>query len=46
MLGDKLPSVREMSSSLGVNPNTLQRAYGFYDCVSVTGYSSSNFFIN
>lgn len=25
--GDKLPSVREMSSSLNVNPNTIQRAY-------------------
>ncbi len=25
--GDKLPSVREMSQKLSVNPNTLQRAY-------------------
>ena len=25
--GDKLPSVREMSSELKVNPNTIQRAY-------------------
>jgi GntR family transcriptional regulator len=25
--GDKLPSVREMSTNLKVNPNTLQRAY-------------------
>jgi len=25
--GDKLPSVREMSTTLRVNPNTLQRAY-------------------
>lgn len=25
--GDKLPSVREMSSKLKVNPNTIQRAY-------------------
>lgn len=25
--GDKLPSVRELASNLGVNPNTLQRAY-------------------
>lgn len=25
--GDKLPSVREMSSNLAVNPNTVQRAY-------------------
>lgn len=25
--GMKLPSVREMSAELGVNPNTLQRAY-------------------
>ena len=26
--GTKLPSVRELSKELGVNPNTLQRAYG------------------
>ncbi|EJO5347439.1 GntR family transcriptional regulator [Clostridium botulinum] len=26
-LGDKLPSVREFSKELRVNPNTLQRAY-------------------
>lgn len=25
--GDKLPSVRELSNSLTVNPNTIQRAY-------------------
>ena len=25
--GDKLPSVRELSSTLTVNPNTIQRAY-------------------
>ena len=25
--GDKLPSVREMASSLAINPNTIQRAY-------------------
>lgn len=25
--GEKLPSVRELSSSLRVNPNTIQRAY-------------------
>lgn len=25
--GDKLPSVRELSSQLKVNPNTIQRAY-------------------
>lgn len=25
--GDKLPSVRDMATSLKVNPNTLQRAY-------------------
>lgn len=25
--GDKLPSVRELSSKLKVNPNTVQRAY-------------------
>ena len=25
--GDRLPSVREMSASLAVNPNTVQRAY-------------------
>lgn len=25
--GDKLPSVRSLAKSLGVNPNTVQRAY-------------------
>ena len=25
--GDKLPSVRELSSALAINPNTIQRAY-------------------
>lgn len=25
---DKLPSVRELALELGVNPNTIQRAYG------------------
>lgn len=33
---DKLPSVREMSSSLGVNPNTLQRAYGELERLGIT----------
>lgn len=26
--GDKLPSVRSLAQSLGVNPNTVQKAYG------------------
>ena len=26
--GDRLPSVRELASSLAINPNTIQRAYG------------------
>ena len=26
-LGEKLPSVREMAQNLGVNPNTIQRAF-------------------
>lgn len=26
-IGDKLPSVRELSAELKVNPNTIQRAY-------------------
>ncbi|PKG24442.1 GntR family transcriptional regulator [Niallia nealsonii] len=26
--GEKLPSVREMAITLGVNPNTIQRTYG------------------
>lgn len=34
--GDKLPSVREMSTSLGVNPNTLQRAYGELERLGIT----------
>ena len=25
--GDKLPSVRELASTLAINPNTIQRAY-------------------
>lgn len=36
MPGDKLPSVREMSSTLGVNPNTLQRAYGELEKMEIT----------
>lgn len=27
MPGEKLPSVRELASSLAINPNTIQRAY-------------------
>lgn len=27
-VGEKLPSVRELSSQLKVNPNTIQRSYG------------------
>lgn len=34
--GDKLPSVREMSQALGVNPNTLQRAYGELERLEIT----------
>lgn len=34
--GDKLPSVREMSKDLGVNPNTLQRAYGELERLGIT----------
>lgn len=34
--GEKLPSVREMSSTLGVNPNTLQRAYGELEKMGIT----------
>jgi GntR family transcriptional regulator len=26
--GDRLPSVREMATTLGVNPTTIQKAYG------------------
>ncbi|GAA0071146.1 GntR family transcriptional regulator [Clostridium sardiniense] len=36
MPGDKLPSVRDMSTSLGVNPNTLQRAYGELERLGIT----------
>lgn len=39
--GDALPSVRALSSALGVNPNTLQKAYTELErrgmCVSVPG---------
>ncbi|WP_138206710.1 GntR family transcriptional regulator [Haloimpatiens lingqiaonensis] len=34
--GDKLPSVRELSSILKVNPNTVQRAYGELDKEGLT----------
>ncbi len=34
--GEKLPSVREMSSVIGVNPNTLQRAYGELERQGIT----------
>ncbi len=26
--GDKIPAVREMAGELGINPNTVQKAYG------------------
>ena len=39
--GEPLPSVRSLSQSLGVNPNTLQKAYAELErrglCVSVPG---------
>ncbi|SCJ93228.1 HTH-type transcriptional repressor yvoA [uncultured Clostridium sp.] len=34
--GMKLPSVRELSKELGVNPNTLQRAYGELERIGIT----------
>lgn len=34
--GDKLPSVRDMSALLKVNPNTLQRAYQELERENVT----------
>lgn len=34
--GEKLPSVREMSKTIGVNPNTLQRAYGELERLGIT----------
>ena len=34
--GEKLPSVWEMSKDLGVNPNTLQRAYGELERLGIT----------
>lgn len=34
--GTKLPSVRELSKELGVNPNTLQRAYGELERLGIT----------
>ena len=34
--GDKLPSVRELSASLKVNPNTLQRAYQELELKGIT----------
>ena len=29
--GDKLPSVRDLASEFGVNPNTMQRALSFLE---------------
>ena len=29
--GDKLPSVRELSAQLTINPNTIQRSYGILE---------------
>lgn len=34
--GDKLPSVREMALTLGVNPNTLQRSYTELEVLGIT----------
>lgn len=34
--GEKLPSVREMSAMIGVNPNTLQRSYGELERLGIT----------
>lgn len=33
---DKLPSIREMSSLLAVNPNTMQRAYSELEKLGIT----------
>lgn len=29
--GDRIPSVREMAITMGVNPNTLMRSYGYLE---------------
>lgn len=29
--GDKLPSIRELTETVGVNPNTIQKAYSVLD---------------
>lgn len=34
--GEKLPSVREMSAMIGVNPNTLQRSYAELERLGIT----------
>lgn len=34
-LGDKLPSVRELAVSMGVNPNTIQRTYAELERMNV-----------
>ena len=34
--GDKLPSIRELTSLIGVNPNTIQKAYNELDRRGVT----------
>src|SRR5699024_5899993 len=35
-LGEKLPSVRELAMTLGVNPNTIQRVYRELDQRQIT----------
>ena len=35
--GEQLPSVRSLSVSLSVNPNTIQKAYGELDSRGITG---------
>lgn len=39
---DKLPSTRELASELGVNPNTIRKAYGILETEGVIITLSSN----
>lgn len=47
-LGEKLPSVREMAVQMGVNPNTIQRAYSELERMNIveTRRGQGTFVIN
>lgn len=45
--GDKLPSVREMATQIGVNPNTVMRSYAYLqDLALLTNKRGIGFFVS